>query len=89
MIHREDTNVQDFVYQIEADCVRLLWVGKDRTKHSFEKFFVLIGEQAAGKSADQLHPVPPAQAMQDAAEGDALLYCSRTPAAASHIHIGI
>ena len=37
------------VYQIEADCVRLLWVGKDRTKHSFEKFFVLIGEQAAGK----------------------------------------
>jgi transposase len=37
------------VYQIEADCVRLLWVGKDRTKHSFEKFFALIGEQAAGK----------------------------------------
>jgi transposase len=37
------------VYQIEADCVRLLWVGKDRTKHSFEKFFALIGEQLAGK----------------------------------------
>jgi transposase len=37
------------VNQIEADCVRLLWVGQDRTKHSFEKFFVLIGEQAAGK----------------------------------------
>lgn len=37
------------VYQIEADCVRLLWVGKDRTKHSFEKFFTLIGEQAAGR----------------------------------------
>ena len=37
------------VYQIEADCVRLLWVGKDRTKHSFEKFFALIGEQVAGK----------------------------------------
>jgi transposase len=37
------------VYQIEADCVRLLWVGKDRTKHSFEKFFALIGQQLAGK----------------------------------------
>jgi transposase len=37
------------VYQIEADCVRLLWVGRDRTKHSFEKFFTLIGEQLAGK----------------------------------------
>jgi len=37
------------VYQIEADCVRLLWVGKDRTKHSFETFFALIGEQLAGK----------------------------------------
>ena len=37
------------VSQIEADCVRLLWVGKDRTKQSFEKFFALIGEQLAGK----------------------------------------
>ena len=37
------------VYQIEADCVRLLWVGKDRTKQSFEKFFALIGQQLAGK----------------------------------------
>jgi len=37
------------VYQIQAGCVRLLWVGKDRTKHSFEKFFTLIGEQLAGK----------------------------------------
>ena len=26
------------VYQIEAGCTRLLWVGKDRTMHSFEKF---------------------------------------------------
>jgi transposase len=31
------------VYQIEADCVRLLWVGKDRTMKSFEGFFTLIG----------------------------------------------
>jgi transposase len=37
------------VYQIEADCVRLLWVGRDRSKQSFEKFFALIGEQLAGK----------------------------------------
>ena len=26
------------VYQIEAGCVRLLWVGKERTAESFEKF---------------------------------------------------
>lgn len=37
------------VYQIEADCVRLLWVGKDRTTLSFEKFFTLIGKELAGK----------------------------------------
>jgi transposase len=36
------------VYQIEADCVRLLWVGKDRTKHSFEGFFTFIGQRLAG-----------------------------------------
>jgi len=35
--------------QIEADCVRLLWVGKDRTKLSFEKSFTLIGQQVADK----------------------------------------
>ena len=32
---------------------------------------VVVGEQTAGQAADQLHPVPPAQAVQDAAEGDA------------------
>ena len=37
------------VYQIEADCVRLLWVGKDRTMKSFEGFFTLIGQDLAGK----------------------------------------
>ena len=45
------------VYQIEAfqpnsrpgDSVRLLWVGKDRTKLSFEKLFDLTGQQLAGK----------------------------------------
>jgi transposase len=35
------------VNQVEADCVRLLWVGKDRTKQSFEGFFTLIGAQLA------------------------------------------
>ena len=29
--------------------MRLLWVGKDRTKLSFEKFFTLIGQQVASK----------------------------------------
>jgi transposase len=37
------------VYQIEAGCVRLLWVGKERTSESFEKFFTLIGKQLAEK----------------------------------------
>jgi transposase len=33
------------VYQIEADCTRLLWVGEQRTKEAFQKFFDLIGPQ--------------------------------------------
>ncbi len=35
------------VYQIEAGCTRLLWVGKERTTASFERFFNLIGKEAA------------------------------------------
>ena len=31
------------VYQIEATCTRLLWVGEARTKASFQRFFDLIG----------------------------------------------
>ena len=31
------------VYQIEAGCTRLLWVGEERTKAAFQKFFDLIG----------------------------------------------
>jgi len=42
-------NYLTLVYQIEADCVRLLWVGKERTKESFEQFFTLIGEELAQK----------------------------------------
>lgn len=37
------------VYQIEAGCVRLLWVGKERTEESFEKFFTLIGKELGEK----------------------------------------
>jgi transposase len=35
------------VYQIESGCVRLLWVGKDRTAESFETFFTVIGNELA------------------------------------------
>ena len=37
------------VYQIEAGCVRLLWVGQERTLASFERFFTLIGKEVADK----------------------------------------
>jgi transposase len=35
------------VYQIEAGCTRLLWVGKERTKASFGRFFEMIGPTLA------------------------------------------
>ena len=35
------------VYQIEAGCTRLLWVGEERTKAAFQKFFDLIGTELA------------------------------------------
>ncbi|MGH8603158.1 MAG: ISL3 family transposase [Gammaproteobacteria bacterium] len=35
------------VYQIEAHCIRLLWVGEARTIESFERFFTLIGQEIA------------------------------------------
>jgi transposase len=37
------------VYQIEAGCIRLLWVGRERTTESFENFFALIGTELAAK----------------------------------------
>jgi transposase len=37
------------VYQIEARCTRLLWVGKERTAESFQQFFILIGKKLAQK----------------------------------------
>ncbi|HBM91355.1 MAG TPA: ISL3 family transposase, partial [Rhodospirillaceae bacterium] len=36
------------VYQIEKDCKRLLYVGKNRTVKSFLKFFKEIGSECAG-----------------------------------------
>lgn len=35
------------VYQIESGCTRLLWVGKERTSESFERFFAMIGQELA------------------------------------------
>lgn len=32
------------VYQIDAHCKRLLWIGKERTEESFSRFFDLTGE---------------------------------------------
>ena len=37
------------VYQTDAGMTRLLWVGKERTVKTFEKFFVLIGAEISGK----------------------------------------
>src|SRR3974390_2070140 len=37
------------VYQIEQQCTRLLWIGRERTVASFEQFFTMIGEELAGQ----------------------------------------
>ncbi len=37
------------VYQIEVGCQRLLWVGKERTRDSFQQFFTLIGQELSEK----------------------------------------
>lgn len=34
------------VYQIDAHCRRLLWIGKDRTEESLENFFIFFGLRA-------------------------------------------
>ena len=50
------------VYQIDAGCTRLLWVGQARTRHSFEKF--LRSHRARAGRQDRVHlfrhvaPVP-------------------------------
>ncbi|MHB9842021.1 ISL3 family transposase [Paraburkholderia terrae] len=42
-------NYLTLVYQIEAGCTRLLWVGQERTKESFAKFFTMIGQELCEK----------------------------------------
>jgi transposase len=37
------------VYQIDRECIRLLWVGKERTIESFRGFFTVIGEKVAAE----------------------------------------
>ena len=37
------------VYQIDAGLTRLLWVGKERTVETFERFFVMIGAELSSK----------------------------------------
>jgi transposase len=37
------------VYQIDAQCTRLLWIGKERTVKMFEGFFDMIGEDLSSK----------------------------------------
>ena len=33
------------VYQINSNCVRLLWIGRERTEESFKKFFDMLGDE--------------------------------------------
>jgi transposase len=37
------------VYQIDRGCIRLLWVGKERTVKTFKEFFAMIGPELSGK----------------------------------------
>jgi len=39
------------VYQIDAQCPRLLWIGKERTVQTFEGFFTLLGPDLAAQIA--------------------------------------
>jgi transposase len=37
------------VYQIDEDCRRLLWAGKDRTTETLQQFFGMFGEKRSGQ----------------------------------------
>jgi len=37
------------VYQIDLDCTRLLWIGKERTVRTFREFFAMIGPEVSAK----------------------------------------
>ena len=40
------------VYQINSECVRLLWIGRERTEESFSRFFDMLGKE---RCANILH----------------------------------
>jgi transposase len=42
-------NYLTLVYQIDLTCVRLLWIGRERTMETFLGFFTLIGDQLASQ----------------------------------------
>ena len=37
------------VYQIDANCIRLLWIGKERTQASFRQFFDFLGKDRTAR----------------------------------------
>ena len=37
------------VYQIDRDCTRLLWIGKERTIKTFEEFFAMLGPEISAQ----------------------------------------
>ena len=37
------------VYQIDVGCIRLVWIGKERTVKTFKEFFVMIGPELSAK----------------------------------------
>jgi transposase len=46
-----DDKYLTLVYQIEQDCTRLLWIGRERTVETFQGFFTLIGTEPASQIA--------------------------------------
>ena len=47
--HSKGSKFLTLVYQVDAGCTRLLWIGKDRTVKTFEEFFTLIGLELANR----------------------------------------
>ena len=45
----KDHKYLTLVYQIDAQCTRLLWIGKERMVETFEQFFDMIGTDLTGK----------------------------------------
>src|SRR5258707_248575 len=47
--HAKGHKYLTLVYQIDPGVTRLLWVGKERTIESFQRFFTTIGEEITSK----------------------------------------